>query len=306
MVASNSGESDIIATVIIPTFRRSERLGDAIESVLNQDFKKLEIIVVDDNEPNSVWRKHTEDRMKYYLTDDRVKYLKHSKNKNGAASRNTGIKESTGKYILFLDDDDVFLEHKISEQVSFLEKEKEFQAVYTGVIRNGKANNPKLTGNLLSELLKMETELYTPTLCLRREILDQLKGFNENFERHQDYELMARFFISGYNIGVIPKPYVTLGDNDGENIPKAVVLESVKKKFIFDFQSYINKLTVKDQKKVHIKHHIAVFIAYIKERNLRDSIRILKSSLDQSVIITIRVLFLNIKWTISHHIQTTK
>ena len=98
-----------LVSVIIPTFQRAKYIERAIDSVLNQTYKNFEIIVVDDNDQESEARKEMIKRMDKYSSDSRIIYIKHEKNKNGAAARNTGINVAKGEYITFLDDDDYFL-----------------------------------------------------------------------------------------------------------------------------------------------------------------------------------------------------
>lgn len=76
----------------------------------------MEIIVVDDNDPSSNERYMTEDLLCKYLIDKRVIYIKHDRNKNGSAARNSGYKKSKGDYIMFLDDDDEFEKTKVEVQ----------------------------------------------------------------------------------------------------------------------------------------------------------------------------------------------
>jgi len=66
-------------SVIIPTYKRSEFLERAIESILNQTYKNIEIIVVDDNDPNSKYRESTARKMQKYYKDNRVRYIKNKK-----------------------------------------------------------------------------------------------------------------------------------------------------------------------------------------------------------------------------------
>ena len=113
-----------LVSIIIPTYKRNEKLKKAIESILKQTYQNIEIIVVDDNNPNTEYRKKNEILMQSYIKNSKVKYIKHEKNKNGAAARNTGINAANGKYIGFLDDDDEFLPTKIEKQVDVLEKKE--------------------------------------------------------------------------------------------------------------------------------------------------------------------------------------
>ena len=119
-------------STIITTYRRADMLKRAIDSVLNQTYSNIEVIVVDDNDEKSEDRKNTEEIMTSYANNPKVKYIKHKVNMNGAAARNTGIKNSTGEIVCFLDDDDWYLETKIEKQLEFLCKNKDYKAVYCG------------------------------------------------------------------------------------------------------------------------------------------------------------------------------
>ena len=123
-------KNEPLVSIIIPTYKRSNMLSRTIESVLNQTYQNIEIIVVDDNDKNTTYRKDTEIVMRKYKDNYKVKYIKHDKNMNGAVARNTGIRVSKGEYIGFLDDDDIFYKEKIQKQVEYLEKNIEYDAVY--------------------------------------------------------------------------------------------------------------------------------------------------------------------------------
>ena len=95
---------------------------------MNQNYSNIELIVVDDNNSGTEYRRNVENIMSEYKLGENFKYIKHKENLNGAAARNSGIKNSSGKYIAFLDDDDVFSKNRIRSLVNELEKEtnKEF------------------------------------------------------------------------------------------------------------------------------------------------------------------------------------
>ena len=108
-------------SVLIPTYKNPDTVGRAVKSVLDQNnFDDYEIIVVDDNDPLSDERKQTENEMKIFSDNPKVKYIKHKKNMNGAVARNTAFKNSTGELICFLDDDDIFLPDKLFYQVKYI------------------------------------------------------------------------------------------------------------------------------------------------------------------------------------------
>ena len=121
-----------LVTVIITTYQNVEYLPRAIKSVLGQTYSPIELIVVDDNSPESQARTDTEEVMRRYPD---VIYLRHERNKNGAAARNTGIRAAKGEYIGFLDNDDFYFAHHISSCVQALEQNPEDACVLTGVVK---------------------------------------------------------------------------------------------------------------------------------------------------------------------------
>ncbi|MBQ7745857.1 MAG: glycosyltransferase family 2 protein, partial [Spirochaetia bacterium] len=105
-------------SVVITTYKRPEKLGRAIKSVLDQSLKDWELIIVDDNSVDSPFRAETEAFMAGYLGDSRIRYIKHEKNSGAPAARNTGIKAAVGTYIALLDDDDEFESTKLEKQLA--------------------------------------------------------------------------------------------------------------------------------------------------------------------------------------------
>ena len=212
--------SKSIVSIIIPTFKRNQCLKRAINSVLNQTFNEFEIIVVDDNNEGSRYRKLNEKLMEDYKDNEKVIYIKHQQNLNGAAARNTGIKFSKSKYIAFLDDDDEYLPEKTELQINVLEKlDKTWGAVYCGYSKyiNNKLISTDLNskyGNLKIKLLLMENPIAAgSTLLIKRSILNELNGFDITFSRHQDWELLMRFFKK-YKIAYVNQNLVKINSNN--------------------------------------------------------------------------------------------
>ena len=180
-----------LVSIIIPTYKNRGKLRYAVDSVLSQEDVQIEVIVVDDNVPHSDERTNTERLMSTYSCDHRVRYIKHSENKNGAAARNTGINESRGDYIAFLDDDDLFLPGKLIKQLSFLENHPDYDAVYCFAGRDGKRlGRTAFEGDVTKQLLLLNTFMQTSCLMFKREAICAIGGFDDSFCRHQDYEKM--------------------------------------------------------------------------------------------------------------------
>ena len=108
-------------SVIIPTYNRGKSIIQSINSVLEQTYHNLEILIVDDC---------STDDTEYLISkidDPRVKYIKLKENKGASFARNIGIKIATGKYISFQDSDDIYKNNKIEKQyINLIKKNSDF------------------------------------------------------------------------------------------------------------------------------------------------------------------------------------
>ena len=187
-----------LVSVIIPTYSRPDNIVRAIDSVLAQTYKNIEIIVVDDNGVGTPYQIETEKILADYIVQNQITYLKHEVNKNGSAARNTGFCASHGEYVNFLDDDDVFLPQKIEKQVKRLLNSNDYDACYCHTKIYGKRRNilwqPKEEGNLVLLVLTCKSNFNTSSVLFSRSSLIDIEGWDERFSRHQDWELFVRFF----------------------------------------------------------------------------------------------------------------
>ena len=128
-----------LVSVIIPTYGRPNLLLRAINSVLNQSYSNIEIIVVDDNNPGSLERDQTQKLLEKYIQENKIMYIKMDKNVGGALARNKGVEVCSGALICFLDDDDEYLPNKIELQVNkFIESNFKLSVVggYANILDN--------------------------------------------------------------------------------------------------------------------------------------------------------------------------
>ncbi|HWP93499.1 MAG TPA: glycosyltransferase [Thermodesulfobacteriota bacterium] len=181
-------------SVIIPTHNRAEYLRLAIASVLNQSYRGLEIVIVDDASADNTFEVVTS------FDDERIKYLRHALCKGGSAARNTGIMNSSSKYVAFLDDDDEWLPDKLRKQLDLLEKaSSKIGAVYTGhmVVDYNSRNviriwSPKKRGNIYEAMFEANWVSTTSSVLLRRECFERVGLFDENLPSFQDYDMWIR------------------------------------------------------------------------------------------------------------------
>ena len=178
-------------SVIIPTYNRSDRVVRAVQSVLDQSFKDLEILVVDDGSTDD-----TEARLVPYGTS--ITYMRQSANRGVSAARNKGIENSNGTWIAFLDSDDYWLKDKLRFQMEFLRRTPDAVACQTEEIwiRRGRRVNPKKihkkpSGEIFQHSLRLC--LVSPSsVILKRCVFDEIGLFDETLEAAEDYDLWLR------------------------------------------------------------------------------------------------------------------
>ncbi len=125
-----------LVSVIMPSYNTEKYIKQTIESVFAQTYTDWELIIVDDCSTD-----HTDDVVKPFLSDQRVRYLKNEKNSGAAVSRNRALREANGKWIAFLDSDDLWRPEKLEKQVCFMEKNG-FHFSYTNYSEIDEKGNP--------------------------------------------------------------------------------------------------------------------------------------------------------------------
>lgn len=193
-------------SVIIPTYNRAWCIGRAVSSVLYQEFKEYEVIVVDDGSTDD-----TKDKLSVF--GERIKVISHDKNRGVSCARNTGIKNSRYCFIAFLDSDDFWLPKKLLAQVEFFEKNPDAVICQTQEIwiRKGKRVNPK------KKHLKPSGDIFIPSLrlclvspsavMLRKSLFDEIGLFDEDLPVCEDYDMWLRISCK-YPVYLIDKPLV--------------------------------------------------------------------------------------------------
>ena len=190
-------------SVIIPIYNDCRFLHETIKSVLLQTFKDFEIIVVDDCSLNS------ENILKIVKDlNENIKYIRNKSNLGLAASRNVGINNSKGEYLVFLDADDVIYNNKLKNQIEFLEKNEVYDMVFSdeNLILNNIINYQPCH-NFNYELFQdnkfilfsfVENSFISVfTVTIRRRSLDKFGKFNPSLKWNEDDDLWFRFLLNG-------------------------------------------------------------------------------------------------------------
>ena len=187
-----------LVSVIIPTYGRSDLIKRSIESVLNQTYSNIELIVVDDNGEGTPDQLLTKEQIKEYSS---INYIVHKNNQNGAIARNTGIEASKGDYICFLDDDDYFMPEKIELQMKRISGTNYGACLCSHIKHDEEANKEtqtivKLSENYLDDLLYYKVDACSgSTLLIKKNICKQVGGFNPNLHRRQDYNFLFKVAV---------------------------------------------------------------------------------------------------------------
>ena len=187
----SSKENDYKVSVIIPTLNRINTLQRAIDSVIAQSFKSIEIIVVDNGSSDGSVKM----LKKYYPT---VKVI-HEHKVGVSASRNKGIKYASSPWIAFLDSDDAWDQNKLEKQINLLHNSHDkYRLIHTNEIwiRNGKKINQmkkhqKFGGYIFNECLSLCC-VSPSSVLIDRSIFDDMGLFNENLPVCEDYDMWLR------------------------------------------------------------------------------------------------------------------
>lgn len=256
----------VLVSVIIPTYKRPQFIARAVNSVLQQTYANVEIIVVDDNDPTYPDRKATEKVMEQYHDNPQVIYLQHDKNRNGSAARNTGWRQAKGKYITFLDDDDEIASTKIEKQVNCLETlDDSWGACYTayhtlmpdGSIQMSSTNQ---SGDVyLRALMRTFYVGSGSNVLLRKKVVDEIGGYDESFKRNQDVEFMARAFEK-YKVAFINQDLLTIHWEVRAVKRTFKFCDGITQFYLKKMSSRINKLAPQD------KHRVVAVISLDRAR----------------------------------------
>ncbi|MGC7872883.1 glycosyltransferase family 2 protein [Desulfosporosinus sp. SYSU MS00001] len=226
-------------SVVIPTYNHARYLPYALESVLQQTYPNLEILVVDDGSTDG-----TSEVVKPYLSG--IRYL-YKENGGTPSTLNLGISQATGKYICWLSADDAFLGDKIAKQVALMETEPGFGFSYTSfVVMNGNGDvQYEVNSPYYPDKKEMVKKLFQgcfingSSVMMRSSALKQIGKFDENLPQAHDYDLWFRF-LHAYNCGFLSDhllAYRWHGSNMSQNPDEAcsVIVRERAKQFFPDW-----------------------------------------------------------------------
>ena len=184
-----------LVSIIIPYFKKKDYILDAINSILNQTYQNFEIIIVYDD----IDKSELSLIYKIRKVDKRIKVLINKKNLGAGLSRNYAIKNSNGKYIAFLDADDIWNVEKLKKQVSIMEQ-KNLSITHTSYKILDKNNNYatiRIAKNLDYKKLLKSCDVGLSTVMIKKNLFSKKNKFS-NLKTKEDYALWLLLTKAGY------------------------------------------------------------------------------------------------------------
>lgn len=180
--------SRALVSVVMPVYEPDPgSLRLAIESILRQSHRRLELIVVDDgcSDPLSGT---------LFSADKRVKLIRHEQNLGRSAARNTGLAAAEGAFIAWADDDDISVPGRLAAQLHFIRKHPEIDFLGTDMVySDGRPVSPvfRNTSQIRFGFL-FRNPVNSPTILFRRKVFDEGFSFDTRLRRAEDYDFYAR------------------------------------------------------------------------------------------------------------------
>ena len=267
---------ECLISVNVTTYNRGHLLKRCLDSVINQTYTNLEIIIVDDCSTDNT----CEIVKKYQAEDHRIKYYSHETNKGLAHARNTAVSASNGDFIALMDDDDEWLDcDKITKQMAIFNKYADnknlgvvcssvrlFSSINTYEDKVIVIDNPTV---LASKMLYGNGIIYSPTVLMKKSLFESVGGYDTRLTRGIDSDLF-RMAILKYNYDIHIMRDVTTGVHEygSDRITKTDNINSLLKdsnthmiclnKFKDQFNK--NKTAKRWRKKLIIKNQVKLFI----------------------------------------------
>lgn len=223
-----------LVSVIIPTFNRSELVVKAIDSVLNQTYPNIEVIVIDDCSTDntiSVLEKY----------GNKIRYHRNDVNSYVGFTRNYGVSLAKGEYIAFLDSDDCWLHNKLEVQISWMKINKFDISVTSFYTYNKNINSLARKDRRYASELRFIDILYGiyiapgSTLVMKREYFLSIEGYNVSYRRLEDWDLLIRIFLKNGRIGFLKNPTAQIYASNDYTVYN--LKESSKKLFRENYKS---------------------------------------------------------------------
>lgn len=227
-----------LVSVVMASYNHENYISETIESVLNQSFKDLEFIIIDDasrdNSPQII--------KSYQKKDNRIRTFFHKKNKGISKTHNELLNKAKGKYVAFLASDDVWTKDKVKEQIKILKNNENLVVWCDGLIIDSSGNSQgkliskihifnkfKKSGYIFEELILKSNFIFGSSLITKKEFFNDIK-FNNKLKYLNDYK-MELDLAKNHEYYFIPKPlayYRIHGKNTDHSDEKGLNLNNIE------------------------------------------------------------------------------
>jgi glycosyltransferase involved in cell wall biosynthesis len=201
-----TSKNNPLVSVIMPAYNAAEHIAEAIESVLIQNYKNFELLIINDGSTDNT------EEVVLGFKDERIRYFR-QENRGLAATHNVGIKKSRGEFIIKLDSDDMMMPDFIARHLQEFENHSDTDLVYCDdclinedskpirVIERPEYTDRKM---LIRDLFRCGFPVVPFRTCIRRSVFDKIGFFDENLRMAEDYDMMRRFVKMGLKIQHLP------------------------------------------------------------------------------------------------------
>lgn len=259
-------------SIIVPSYKRNKDLvARAIDSLLNQTYKNIEIVLVDDNakQEHEEFRTGLEQLVETY-NDERIIYIKNKENLGGSLARNNGIANSSGDYITFLDDDDRYLPEKIEKQLRFM-LDNDLEMSFTDL----KIFNEQ--DKLIDYREHSKLKSFDKDTLLRYHITKQITGTNTFMYKKeallrigcfvpaimgQEYYLMLKTIENNLKIGYLATSEIVAYRYDIEAISTGPNKIKGERLLFNHKKEYFDILSFREKQYVICRHYAVMAVAY--------------------------------------------
>jgi glycosyltransferase involved in cell wall biosynthesis len=241
-------------SVLIATYNRAYIIREALESVLAQTFRDIEIVLVDDGSTDNTLE------IVEAFGCDKLRYIRHEKNRGCSAACNTAIEAARGELVAFLDSDDVWKPQYLEEQINFLQRHPELDAVFSDTeIVNGTQKIPSLI-SLMKHFPKLlerkphtqeyvldkreiylclleEVPIKPSALVVKKKMFEKAGNFDESWPSGTDWDLFLRFSRVG-RFGFLNRPLAVQ-----RRTPDATHLKFREKDKLFLLELFVKEKT---------------------------------------------------------------
>ncbi len=194
-----------LVSVLLSTFNNSQSITDSVNSILNQTYKNIELLIIDDASTDNTWEKLIS------FSDPRIKLFKNQDNIGLTKSLNRLISNSNGQYIARQDGDDISFPHRLEKQINILSNSFYQVCTSRAQIRDKNSLIPGLSFYFPYKLIfKFKNPFIHGTMVIEKNCLDDLKGYDENFYYAQDYKLFSDLIKRKVSIYQIKEPLYIL------------------------------------------------------------------------------------------------